>query len=382
VRRPASPALLFFHAVAGMFIFCLVLALPGTLFGMPSWTRAVNCDVAAQSNLLAIFFLGQLICTAVAGNLVDRFGPDRVIVGGTAGIAVGFLALAQATGQASAAVGIALLAGGGSAINAGSNTLVSVTFGERRGPMLNLMGLFGALGAFITPFVMQAGAAPVVERLYVLAAVSAVIAVAPLAFEDSPWTSTGVSLGAMLSLARDRALVAIIVLTAIEFGVEALMAGWSAAYALAVMPTVAGGAVVAAYWGGLAAGRALGPLVLKVCSKPTTVAIGGLLALTGSAIIAGAGSGTALLAGAVIAGIALGPLAPTLISVAGDRYPRRTGLAIGAVISLGQIGGVTLPWITGRTAIAVGFRGAMLVPMAASLAILAGAVTLRVRGGR
>ena len=175
MRRPASPALLFLHAVAGMFIFCLVLALPGTLFGMPSWTSAVHCDVAAQSNLLAIFFLGQLICTAVAGNLVDRFGPDRVIVGGTAGIAVGFLVLAQATGQASAAVGIALLAGGGSAINAGSNTLVSVTFGQRRGPMLNLMGLFGALGAFITPFVMQAGAAPVVERLYVLAAVSAVI---------------------------------------------------------------------------------------------------------------------------------------------------------------------------------------------------------------
>ena len=73
----ASPALLFLHAVAGMFIFCLVLALPGTLFGMPSWTSAVDCDVAAQSNLLAVFFLGQLLCTAVAGNLVDRFGPDR-----------------------------------------------------------------------------------------------------------------------------------------------------------------------------------------------------------------------------------------------------------------------------------------------------------------
>ena len=101
--------------------------------------------------------------------------------------------------------------------------------------------------------------------------------------------------------------------------------------------------------------------------------------MTGIAIVGLAGSAAALLAGVAVAGIALGPLAPTLISVAGDRYPKRTGLAIGAVISLGQIGGVTLPWITGRTAIAVGFRGAMLVPMAASLAILAGAVTLRVR---
>jgi fucose permease len=382
VRLAASPPLFFLHAVAGQFIFCLVLAMPGTLFGMPSWTIAVHCDVAAQANLLAVFFLGQLICTGVAGNLVDRFGPDRVIVGGTAGLAVGFLALAHAAGQASAAVGIGLLAVGGSAINASSNTLVSVTFGDRRGPMLNLMGLFGAVGAFVTPFVMQTGALPVVERLYWLAAASAVIAVVPMAWEDSPWTSTGVSLAAMLSLARDRALVAVIVLTAIEFGVEAIMAGWSAAYALAVMPTVAGGAAVAAYWGGLAAGRALGPLVLRVRSKPTTVAIGAFLSLSGCAIMASATSGAALLAGAALAGVALGPLAPTLISVAGDRYPRRTGLAIGAVISLGQIGGVTLPWITGRTAIAAGFRGAMLVPMVASLAILLGAVTLRVRHGR
>ncbi len=104
--------------------------------------------------------------------------------------------------------------------------------------------------------------------------------------------------------------------------------------------------------------------------------------MSGIAIVGHAGSAEALLTGVAIAGIALGPLAPTLISMAGDRYPNRTGLAIGAVISLGQIGGVTLPWITGRTAIAYGFRGAMLVPMAAALAVVFGAVTLRLRGGR
>jgi fucose permease len=149
-----------------------------------------------------------------------------------------------------------------------------------------------------------------------------------------------------------------------------------------VLPGVAAGLVVTMYWTGLGVGRLLAPLVLARRSKPTTIALSGLLAMSGIAIVGLAGSAAALLAGVAVAGIALGPLAPTLISMAGDRYPNRTGLAIGAVISLGQIGGVTLPWITGRTAIAVGFRGAMLVPMAASLAILAGAVTLRVRSGR
>ena len=382
MRLAASPALLFLHAVAGLFIFGLVLALPGTLFGIPSWTSAVHCDVAAQSNLLAVFFLGQLFCTALAGNLADKFGPDRLIVGGTTVVAIGFLALAQAAGQGGVALGFALLAAGGSAINVGTNTLVSVTFGARRGTMLSLAGLSCAVGALLTPFALQGWDASVVQRLHVLAGVCAVVAVAPLAFADAPWTSAGFSIGAMLSLARDRALVAVIVLTAIEFGVEAVIAGWGAAYALAVLPGVAGGLVVTTYWAGLGIGRLMAPLVLARRSKPTTIAMCGLLAMSGIAIVGRAGSASALLAGVSVAGIALGPLAPTLISMAGDRYPNRTGLAIGAVISLGQIGGVTLPWITGRAAIAVGFRGAMLVPMAASLAILAGAVTLRVRRGR
>ena len=63
----------------------------------------------------------------------------------------------------------------------------------------------------------------------------------------------------MLSLARDRALVAVIVLTATEFGVEAVMAGWGAAYALAVLPTVAAGLVVTMYWTGLRRRTTAGP---------------------------------------------------------------------------------------------------------------------------
>jgi fucose permease len=174
----------------------------------------------------------------------------------------------------------------------------------------------------------------------------------------------------------------VIVLTAIEFGVEAVMAGWSAAYALMVLPGTSGGAVVASYWGGLAAGRVAAPIVLKRRSKPTTVALGAIATLAGIAIMSQATSSSGVMSGAFVAGAALGPLAPTLISVAGDRYPQRTGLAIGAVISLGQIGGVALPWITGRVAIAAGFRLALIVPLAAALAIAAGAVTLRLRRRR
>ena len=97
-RLAPTSSRLFAHATAGMFIFGLVLALPGTLFGMPAWTASVGCDVAAQANLLVVFFAGQLTCTAAAGIAVDHFGAQRVLTAGTGLLALGFLALAGSNG--------------------------------------------------------------------------------------------------------------------------------------------------------------------------------------------------------------------------------------------------------------------------------------------
>src|SRR4029453_18615031 len=66
-RLAPTSSRLFAPATAGQFIFGIVLALPGTLFGTPAWTTAVGCDVAAQANLLVVFFTGPLTCTAAAG---------------------------------------------------------------------------------------------------------------------------------------------------------------------------------------------------------------------------------------------------------------------------------------------------------------------------
>ncbi|HJY34495.1 MAG TPA: MFS transporter, partial [Vicinamibacterales bacterium] len=165
-RLAPTSSRLFAHATAGQFIFGLVLALPGTLFGTPAWTAEVGCDVAAQANLLVVFFTGQFTCTAAAGIAVDHFGAQRVLIAGTGLLALGFLALAAASSPGAASVGFALLAAGGSMINAASNTLVSVTFGARRGAMLSLLGVFCAIGACLAPFAI--GVTGVAGRLTAL----------------------------------------------------------------------------------------------------------------------------------------------------------------------------------------------------------------------
>lgn len=376
-RLAPTSSRLFAHATAGQFIFGLVLALPGTLFGTPAWTSAVGCDVAAQANLLVVFFTGQLTVTAAAGIAVDHFGAQRVLTAGTGLMALGFLALAKAASPAGAAVGFALLATGGSSINAASNTLVSVTFGERRGAMLSLLGVASAVGACLAPFVV--GVTGIPARLAALAALGVALTIAPLAIGQTAWTSRGVTLRAMLGLGRDRRFAGLILWLSVEFGVEAVLAGWSAAYALATMPGANAGLVVVLYWSGLCAGRVTAPLALKRSSKLVTVGVAAGLVAVATSGIAVATTWGALAVAVFAAGFAVGPLAPTIIAVAGDRYPQQSGLAIGVLVAVAQIGAVVLPWITGRVAIANGFRAAMLVPLAAAIVLSLSAGAFRVR---
>ena len=158
MRLAVTPFRLFLLAVAGQVLFGIVLALPGTLFGLPAWTGALGFDVAAQARLLVVFFAGQFVFTAMAGSLVDRVGCQRVLSLGSLLMAISFVRLAGAAVASDATVPAILLAAGGASINAASNTLVSVTYSERRGAMLSLMATFGASGALVAPLLFGGGA--------------------------------------------------------------------------------------------------------------------------------------------------------------------------------------------------------------------------------
>jgi fucose permease len=370
----ATPLRLFSLAVAGQFLFGIVLALPGTLFGLPRWTSALDFDVSRQAQLLVVFFTGQFVFTAIAGTLVDRFGCQRVLALGGGLIAAAFVWLAASTRATAAMAPALVMAMGGASINAASNTLVSATYGQRRGSMLSLMATFGALGALGAPVIFLGGADPpgVAARLGALAALATTIAALPLLVSETPAARSGVSLAASLSLLRERPLVGLIALLGLEFGGEAVLAGWTAAYAIAVFPGVTGGIFVGCYWGGLCLGRIAAPGLLSRLPKLTLVLAASLTTGAAVATMALAPTAAVLAVAVAIAGFAVGPMAPTLVSVAGDRYPRQMGAAIGLLLSVAQLGGMVLPWLTGRATIAFGYRAGLTVPALAALGIAVG----------
>jgi fucose permease len=123
--------------------------------------------------------------------------------------------------------------------------------------------------------------------------------------------------------------------------------------------------------------RALAPLAFARLAKRDLVMVAAGVAALASLAMATASTVLSLAAATFVVGLALGPLAPTIVSIAGDRYPRQMGTVIGLLLSAGQIGSTVLPWITGRVAVSGGFRAAMLVPAVAIATVAAGALAGR-----
>jgi len=130
--------------------------------------------------------------------------------------------------------------------------------------------------------------------------------------------------------------------------------------------------MIAVYWSGLCAGRLLTPLMLARAPKLVVVLVAA--SATALATFGMALAPTPLVLGGVVllAGLAVGPLAPTIVSVAGDRYPRQMGAAIGVLLSAAQIGGMVMPWLTGRATIEFGYRAGLAVPALAAAGVAAG----------
>ena len=202
MRLAVTPLRLFLLAVAGQFLFGIVLALPGTLFGLPAWTGALWASTSPRRRgCWSSSSRASSSSPRVAGTLVDRVGCQRVLSLGSLLMAVAFVLLARAASASARMVPAILLAAGGASINAASNTLVSVIYGERRGAMLSLMATFGASGALVAPLLFGGGLGVdgVAVRLWALALGALVVAALPLLVQAAHERTAGFSLFAAFS---------------------------------------------------------------------------------------------------------------------------------------------------------------------------------------
>ncbi|MES2222524.1 MAG: MFS transporter, partial [Acidobacteriota bacterium] len=95
-----------------------------------------------------------------------------------------------------------------------------------------------------------------------------------------------------------------------------------------------------------------------------SITIAGAITVLSSATFVGVATGFCVI------GLGLSAIFPTILGMAGDRFPRETGTVFGAIITVGLVGGVAGP-VLGSWAATVTPAMVLAVPLVAAMGVAA-----------
>jgi len=370
-------------------------------FTLPAYLPTISRELALSGTAAGVVAgavpLTYVPLSVLSGLAVDRIGAGRSLAAGLALVGVAQVARSAAPGFPTLLAATVLLGVGGTAITFGLPKLVSTLFAaEETGAPSSvylLCASAGTAGAYAVgrpvfgpalggwrPLFLWSGVAALAY-----AVVWAVVARGWLPPVETDGRFDADSLGRDLrAVFASRPLRLVVVLGVVYLSVIHGLQGW--------LPTV----LEARGWASGRAGRATSLLVAAnaagVLSVPTladrygarrTAVVGCGLAVTlGVAGIVAGGLGAVLVAGIVLAGLGVGGISPLVRAIPPELDgigPRLTGVAVGVVFAVGEVGGFLGPVVVGALHEATGTYAAGLSVLAvAGLAAIAAGVGLRV----
>jgi MFS transporter, FHS family, glucose/mannose:H+ symporter len=385
VTEAVRPRILFISACAGIFVFGSVLAILGTVFGLPATRSRLGIDLAQQGNLFLLLYAGIFFASLIVGPLIDHLGnkPNLFVSSAIVGVAMFMFSVSHSLLGASAA---ALLLGvGGGGLNTCANVLVSDLYGDRRGPMLNLLGIFFGIGALCIPLL----AANIeghftIPQLFLCCAFLPACCAFAYAVIPFPSASANQAFSSLevFAVAKYEGLFLLASILFVECGNEACIGGWTSTYVNSTgkSPKIAT-MVLAVYWAFLMLSRLLAAQLLQRIRKSHLVTASALISLVGCVILLSGRSVLFLVAGTAIIGLSYGPIFPTILGIAGDRYAKAAGTIFGFLFSIALIGGMLFPLAFGQVSQRETVRAGMIVPClgAVGISLLAAIVMIRER---
>jgi len=366
-RVPASVRNLTVSAFAGMFVFGIVMAILGAV--LPSLFEKISFGAGAAGNLFLSMNFAMLVMTVFFGPLADRFGFKALLLASSVLVAASFLLLAGASTYPALVLAVVVLGFGGGGLNGGTNALTSdINEGERRGPALNVLGIFFGFGALTIPFLKGTLLASFGLRTVLLLATA--LGLVPLALFAAfrfprAKQPQGFPIKAAAKVARHPLLWLCGFLLFFQSGNEFTVGGWISTLLQkthGVGPSAAA-LVLAGYWAAVMAGRLLSARLVRHLSKERLVLIGGAVAFAAALVLWLSPARTPAMIGAVLIGLGFSPVYPTILAIVGENFAALTGTAFSIVISIGLAGGMIAPWLAGRIAEASGLRHGLVVPV-------------------
>lgn len=376
---------LFLSACGGILVFGIVFAVLGTVFGLPEMRERLQINLAQQGNLFLLLYLGIFCASLLVGPLIDHLGNRINLLVSSVVVAIAMLAFADAHSLLVASFAALLLGFGGGGLNTCTNVLVSDLYGDQRGPMLNLLGIFFGIGALFVPLLAAS-----IEGHFTIAQLfgfcAALAFACGLAYALIPFPAAradqAFSFKDGIEVAKYEGVLLLGFILFLESGNEASIGGWTSTYVngSGYSPRIATLAL-AGYWGALMLGRILASRLLAGIRKSQLVVGSAMVSLLGCALLLTSHRIGLLMTGTALVGLSYGPIFPTTLAIAGDRYSKRAGTVFGLLFSMALIGGMLLPWAVGQVSQRLTIRMGMLVPAlgAIGITILSLSVLLRER---
>jgi len=338
-------------------LFGMSLSGIGPILGELAGQAATS--LAAIGGVLTFLFLGSLVAQIAAGPLTDLLGKKPVLIVALLMLSGGILGFTSARSLAWMFLLVLLTGLGQGGVDMGANLVVAEAAPKDSTAALNVLHFFFGLGAFVGPALVAvaigfSGSGLIIYRgmaagFLALALANAVFLearfprqAAPTTIEALPSMRLNVYFSPLVWLLGGLMLVYV----GLEFG----LGSWISSYMNITTATTAqdGAWATSAYWGALAIGRLAGAAASRKLAPVRLVAaaLGGSL-LGGIGLFVAQGTILPTMLCLVWVSFSFGTVYPTALAIAADAFAQNRGKAVGVLVAMGSIGGITLPWFAG-----------------------------------
>jgi fucose permease len=342
------------HAGAFMALFSVGVyaAAFGPMLEFLADDLGVSLDTAGL--ILTVFFIGSIGASALIAVALHGRDTRAMTIWGLGAVIAGAGLIAVAPSWPVALVGGVAMGAGDGLIIAAAHILISMT--SRDVPSaINRLNLFFAFGAVAGPIWTGAVLATSGERAIVYAGIAAVAAAAIAVLAAAPAHERIAAPDEEFRLPGNPKAWTMGVVLFLYVGAEFGLGAWVSAYAResADAGVFEGALLTSGYWAALLCGRLISSAYFARGRDSVTllaIAAGGagiaslLLALTTGNLYASAGS-------AFAAGLFLGPVWPSTVAIASEGSEAH---ATAATVTMGNAGGVAIPWLQGKVLVGAG----------------------------
>ena len=299
-------------------------------------------------------FLTAILGSAISSYAIPRWGYKKSFVASFCLIGIGIAALGHFE-WVGTLVAISIYGAGLGFLSPATNLWIGEAAKTGRAGALNLINFSWTAGAMVCPFLvaLTSGDEHLNYLLYGFTFAAAALAIASVFLPlDLPVTIDAPRSESSASAAGGSYLVVTILFGVVFFlhlGSENAIGGWVASYSHRILDPNSRAWIVtpSLFWGGLLAGRAVAPTILKRVSEIRVVQFALAIAIVGVAILISANGLVGITVGTFVAGAGVAPVFASLMSWMVRAYGAAARALAGQLLGVGILGGACVPWGVG-----------------------------------